>query len=364
MRLRARLSLFFAVGCVLGLAWSACGKAKPPYGTSLFITVRWDGDLPVYSLLFIGQVNEVDVFPRSLRPDDAGTPKALTVPEKVRVLLADDIVGQAVDVQVLAYDAEGFVIASGRTLSPVVVQGDEVEVTVALDERGTDAGVDAGADAGAADAGPCSCATTCCLHQQCAQPTTVTPWAGQTAQVVSCGATGLACKAPCDPMRANACRTGNCACGAGPQCAWGMRCSGDAGSPATCVCDLYSRCPGCCVGNVCVAPDAGTCGNGGNACTACLGACSSIGICSANIGIACVGASCLSGSGCVSPGFPTCKSTANNRGPCVACDVLRSNACRSVVLGSDCACGLSNTCGELEYCDRTSVPATCRPLLQ
>lgn len=78
------------------------------------------------------------------------------------------------------------------------------------------------------DGGSCSCnpgtCGGCCSGATCATPS-----------FTRCGADGGACVA-CNPMRANQCNAGQCACGASPQCGPDEQCIGGACCPAASAC--------------------------------------------------------------------------------------------------------------------------------
>lgn len=376
------LRLAFALGAVLGLL-AACGATQPsPYGTSLFVTVRWDGTHDVASLFFIGQAGGHDAFPRSLRPE---VPEGvLGSPQLLRVLLADDLVGQPVDLEVLGYAPDGGFVVRGEATSPALVAHDEVAVTVNLDQ--TDPGLDAGSRDGGGGvsidggSGACACATACCLGGACAVPGSVSvPDSGlPTLPVLSCGKTQASCTTLCDPMESLTCRTGKCTCGAAV-CSPGQRCALVANVP-TCVCDALSRCDGCCAGPVCTKSDA-FCGAGGLTCANCgTGArCSAQGLCLRNLVAdggsgggtrVCTAAECQTELRCTgwSQGdFPRCRAQ-GLRGECVSCDPLRSDRCSPANLTpiavppSPCSCGASPACGLAEYCDRAGPTHVCKPL--
>lgn len=375
----------FFLGSALGLALSAlvgCGTAvKAPNGTSLFVTVRWNADTSIYALYFTGQVEGRDAFPRSYRPETfPSTP--LSVPEKVRVLLADDLVGQAVTVEVYGYDQDGNLKAFGQAVSPAIVANDEVTLTVLLDQAYTpdDAGVtDAGApDAGTKDGGTatdggsgppdagCGCTTGCCSAVgKCAAPAKVAVASGVTVTAAPCGPANSMCGQICDPMLANACVNGACACGTGPACGGGQRCADKGGGTFGCICDLTSNCKGCCKSNQCVATGTNSpdCGNAGNQCQQCSGGavCNSNGACVGGTNNPTCGTNqCRTDEQCYSmptPSFPTCRSTTSVLGVCVACDGLRADRCTSF---GTCACGVSGTCAQHQYCDRTGGAAAAK----
>ncbi len=100
-----------------------------------------------------------------------------------------------------------------------------------------------------------SCRSGCCnANAQCLTP-----------GLNNCGAMGSSCVS-CDPIRADQCRSGNCACGTGGICAEGQRCVS-----GTCHCDGTSCASGCCTAsNSCInPPTTANCGTGGARCVAC-----------------------------------------------------------------------------------------------
>ncbi len=418
-------SLFAALLVAVTLAGCGQTKVASPYGTSLFITTRWNSQAaPVSVLYIVGMVDGRDAFPSTFRPEQIPA-KPLSGPQTVRVLLADDIVGQAVQVTVYAYDRNGELEMSGTATSAPVVAADEVTVQVLLDQpfdggvelveedagahdagevdaglRDAGAEVDAGAvdggavdagstdagardagsvdagladagvpDAGAPDAGPpptCNCATTCCTGKAatCATPAKVPIAANTALTVAGCGVAGGTCTAACDPLLADSCQGGHCTCG-GSICKPGQRCT--AGG---CVCDTLSNCAGCCDNNICVTSTprpAQLCGAAGEQCRGCPGnqVCSAAGLCTDPAGpavsVLCGAGNCHSADQCYPSSFPTCRASAPAAAICAACDAVRSDRCS--LNGNDCACGLGARCSPTEYCDRSiALTPVCKPL--
>lgn len=118
-----------------------------------------------------------------------------------------------------------------------------------------------------------------------------------------------------------------------------------------------AQCRGCCSGDRCVNT---SCGSAGNVCQRCEGIgnnCSLNGRCTLNTCTSSQG-QCCSATGMVSAQWPTCTSTS---GDCIACDTLRSNACRTAALNqSPCGCGTTAQCPLTQLCLLINGVPTCR----
>ncbi|MBL9038619.1 MAG: hypothetical protein JNG84_08915 [Archangium sp.] len=358
-----------------------CGPTNiepSPYGTSLFITTRWSSaEFTLYQLRFTGFTTAgTDAFPPAARPEVVG--EALASGATVRVLLADDVAGQPLDVVVYGENQsrETVVVASATTSTIVVSQETRVTVDLVTVDEEPDAGdADAGVvDGGSSDGGrpdggttSCGCTSTCCLSQTtCAsaanKPRLVPflPNDGGPALVADCGVTGRACNPVCDPLRSTNCAGAGCSCGLLGPCPIGTRCNVK-NDVFECVCDAYSNCPGCCDGNSCRGTNASFCGNAGLQCTACGSSSCLSGTCTGATSV-CVGTrQCRSGRSCLTTDFPVCRNT-TTIDSCVSCDPLRASACGTGNVG--CVCGSAPPCAADQYCDRSNpaTPASCKPL--
>lgn len=199
-----------------------------------------------------------------------------------------------------------------------------------------------------------SCNATTCPDGCCSGATC------STASAATCGLSGAACVA-CNPMVADQCVGGTCACGAGPACGPGQRCDG-----GTCVCDFTSCPDGCCDGTTCRARSTSTCGTAGGACSSCdpdlADNCDDTGSCACGTRPACSAGQRCEGGDCVCDGTscpggccsgPTCNSpaTVDNCGTdgfaCTACDPSKADGCAA---GGTCSCGSGSACGAGQAC--------------
>lgn len=368
------------VGLALGVgAASACGTVTEVGPTAVVLEVYFNEGRGTKALLISGTAEldgvPVNVFPTSQRPEQlTGAP--FPVPQTVRILLNDSRGGVPLQVTVIGLNSDGDPVeAATQTLTPLARR--EVSVTITLkpftdqvDGGTSDAGIafDAGLafDAGSGDAGlRCVCATGCCdATGGCAAPIPIPLGSRQMLSLILSGPTGQFCTGLCYPGRANAFVNGACTCGSNPICGDGLRCTTGAGG--RCVCDASSGCRGCCLNNLCDNTRV-LCGNAGNSCQRCEGAanvCQLSGRCSVNTCTPPMPGSnqCCSGGGMVTAQWPTCTNTA---GDCVACDTLRSNACRAVAVGQSgqpCGCGGAPQCGNTQLCLFVNGAATCTSL--
>lgn len=368
-------------GFVVGLvAASACGPVKEIGPTALVLEVYFSEARGTKALLVSGTAEVdgvlVNVFPTSQRPE-ALTGAAFPVPQTVRVLLNDSRADQPLQLTVIGLNADGdSVEAATQTVTPRLQK--ETLVTITLkpftDSVEPDAGVpprDAGFafDAGPRDAGvACGCASGCCDQSgRCASAIPLNLGSRQQLSVVLAGPLGQLCNAVC-PLGRTSQFVNQCLCGTSPPCGDGLRCAGN-GASARCVCDGSSGCRGCCSsGSVCDPPRNATCGNAGNSCVRCEGImnqCQVTGRCGTNTCLPpgpMTPNQCCSGAAMVSAQWPTCQTVT---GDCLACDVLRSNACRPAGVNSvavPCSCGDAGQCAVDQLCLLTNGVPNCRSL--
>lgn len=365
-----RQLLLFLVAMVLGVvAATSCGAVKTIGPTALVLEVYFSESRGAKALVISGTAEvdgvPVNVFPTSQRPEQL-TGAAFPVPQTVRILLNDSRGGIPLQLTVIGINADGDPVeAATQTVTPVAQAETSVTInlkpfTDAVDADGgapTDAGLPT-FDAGTPDAGVrCGCTTGCCdASGRCASPISLLLGSRQMVTVVLSGRTGEFCSGLCPPGRTSQFVNGVCQCGATATCGDGLRCQGQT-SNGRCLCDTSSGCRGCCTSNnVCDTGRALLCGSAGNQCARCEGAgnlCQLTGRCSVNMCPPPSSANqsqCCSGSGPVSAQFPVCPSAT---GDCVACDLLRSSACRPVAVGSagqPCACGASGQCANNQLC--------------
>ena len=365
------LAAAFLVGTLFG---AACGPVKEVGPTALVLVVYFNEARGTKALLISGTADvdgaPVNVFPTSQRPETL-TGAAFPVPQSVRVLLNDSRAGAPVQLTVIGLNADGEAVeAATQVVTPVAQKETPVELTLKpfTDSTEPDGGVspDAGLRFDAGTSSPCQCTTGCCdMSGRCASPVRFELGSRETLSVVLSGPTNQVCNGVCPVGKTSAFTNGACVCGSSAPCGEGLRCDGN----ARCTCDASSGCRGCCAtGQTCVTrPVNLSCGSAGNQCTRCEGAsntCLATGRCSQAM---CSGsgpidpARCCSGQGLVSTRWPTCTSTT---GDCVACDPLRSNACRTVGVGSvssPCTCGSSGPCPAEQLClTGPNGQATCR----
>ncbi|MDX2012254.1 MAG: hypothetical protein SFW67_18810 [Myxococcaceae bacterium] len=356
------LGTAFVVGTLFG---AACGPVREVGPTALVLEVYFNEARGTKALLISGTAEvdgvPVNVFPTSQRPE-ALTGAAFPVPQTVRVLLNDSRGGTPVEVTVIGLNADGEAVeAATQTVTPVTQR--ETLVTLTLRPFADSVEPDAGLpDAGVFDADggrPCQCDSGCCNTFGTCAPARVPLGSGTTLNAVYLGAPNQVCTGVCPLGRADTVVNGTCRCGSSSACGDGLRCLA-----GRCVCDQASGCRGCCSsGTTCSAGRIKTeCGSGGVACGRCealSNVCLSTGRCSQNM---CTGAAgtCCSGTGSVESKWPTCTGAS---GDCVACDPLRSNACRVAAVGgnsSPCACGAGNSCTQEELCLFLGGQAVCR----
>lgn len=352
------------VGVALGLAAaSACGTVTEVGPTAIVLEVYFNEARGTKALLISGTAEldgvPVNVFPTSQRPEQlTGAP--FPVPQTVRILLNDSRGGVPVQVTVIGLNSDGdFVEAATSPVTPLPRK--EVGLTITLkpfDDHLDGGSADGGLvfDAGVQDGGVCTCSTGCCDGSgRCAMPFPIVLGSRQQLNVFFSGPVGQFCSGVCYPGRANTTLNGACACGSSAQCGDGQRCSQSGGG--RCVCDLMSGCRGCCSGDRCVNT---SCGSAGNVCQRCEGIgnnCSLNGRCTLNTCTSSQG-QCCSATGMVSAQWPTCTSTS---GDCIACDTLRSNACRTAALNqSPCGCGTTAQCPLTQLCLLINGVPTCR----
>lgn len=362
-------------GLAVGLSTAmACGTVTEIGPTALVLEVYFNEARGTKALLISGTAElngvPVNVFPTSQRPEQL-TGAAFPVPQTVRVLLNDSRGGNPLQVTVIGLNADGDPVeAATQTVTPIARKETLVTITLSpftdtVDGGVSDAGI--GFDAGTRDAGlRCNCPNGCCdATGGCAAAIVVPLGSQQQLPIILSGPSGQFCTGICYPGRANAFTNGACVCGTTPTCSDGLRCSATSGG--RCVCDGSSGCRGCCVNNLCDNTRL-LCGNAGNTCQRCEGAanvCQVSGRCSVN---ACLPPSpatlgqCCSGASMVTARWPTCTNAA---GDCVACDVLRSNVCRSVAVGmtsQPCGCGAGAQCASNQLCLFLNGAATCTSL--
>jgi hypothetical protein len=342
--------------------------------TALVLEVYFNEARGTKALLISGTADvdgvPVNVFPTSQRPEtvtDAGFP----VPQTVRVLLNDSRAGVPLQLTVIGLNADGDAVeAATQVVTPVAQRETLVPITLRpfTDSMDPDAGV---TDGGQVDGGlrfdaglPCQCPTGCCDQTgRCAAPVRVEFGSRVTLTVVLRGPTNQYCNDLCPPGRATGFTNGVCLCGATAACSEGLRCDSN-----RCVCDTRSGCRGCCSDNATCATGRTnlSCGSAGTACARCEGlmntCLTTTGRCSTAMcpSTGSDPTKCCSGSGLVSAGWPTCTSFS---GDCVACDPVRSNACRAASVGgtgSPCACGITGQCPSTQYCLLINGQAVCR----
>ena len=405
-----KLRVAWVVGFLTGVLLAGCGKDPATiHGTALYVVAYFKtSGYDIRSLYFSGQTpGGNDLFEATYRPM---TPAAtsLVSPQRVRVFLGDELGGDKVTVSLYAVDREGALVQFGFK-SVVVERGREVEVKIEMEPFDLPTGdggtpePDAGFfDAGYIDAGrlqdggvlQCTCDGGCCFPgtSTCVSPISaiIDAGAGIAPLVFTfnlCGPSGAFCSlALCDTTRTNLCVNGTCSCGkSGSPCPQGTRCSVRPDGQATCVCDPFSQCNGCCnpsgvPGVACVNGNALSrvaCGSAGQACqpcgvgsgtggtglldagtincqqgTAAVPPVEQLGVCSTSTSCAgCSGASqCCSEMKCGPAGWPRCKRP--NANVCLACDLLRTDSC-SAPLG--CACGKETMpCSNQQFCDRAA----------
>lgn len=311
-------------------------------GTALFVTVNWQSGWPIVALRFSGVAQGTPAFATTTRPDAAGP--ELGSPQTVRILLADSLGGQTVDVTAEGLQADGGVFARGAA-GVMAVKGREEELAITLLQEAPDAGSpDAGIDGGNPDGGSCTCKTGCC-------PAGQTTCAKLNGTYFACPSTpGSTCVSQCDGQASDRCAGTSCACGNHAACGNGLRCAVSS-STSSCVCDAKSACNGCCDSPTsCVlrtAEDNSHCGAGGATCDNCNGGVCTGGVCGAvNV---CTGMTCASGNSCEMVGFPRCQTAT----ACFACNALRSDHCGDAA--TPCPCG--NTGGGCQS-GQTCVPKT------
>jgi hypothetical protein len=359
----------FLLGTVTGFA---CGPAREVGPTALVLEVYFNESRGTKALLISGTAEvdgvPVNVFPSSQRPEELSSGAAFPVPQTVRVRLNDSRGGIPVQLTVIGLNADGDAVeAATQVATPLARQ--EVSVTITLrpftDTVDPDAGMaDAGTDAGLRfDAGvACQCSTGCCDSSgRCAMPRPTQLGGGDTVTAFLRGPINQFCTDLCPLGKTSGVVNGQCVCGAMAACGDGLRCDN-----GRCVCDAKSGCRTCCSTNVtCAIRTGGTCGNAGNQCARCEGlmnSCQATGRCSQAMcpATAADASKCCSGQGLVSTNWPTCTSAT---GDCVACDPLRSNACRPVAVGglsSPCGCGANAACGSDQLCVLLNGQAQCR----
>lgn len=235
---------------------------------------------------------------------------------------------------------------------------DSGDAAPGIDGPGREGG--AGADGGLCDR--TSCPQGCCQGGRCLDP-----------QPSSCGSGGQLCQS-CDPIRADSCIDGACACGRGAPCADGQHCLG-----GQCGCDEISCPAGCCAAATCRPPSLGACGDRGRSCLACDGALATAcvaGACRCGNGPGCEAGQRCQGGACVCDGAtcpagccdggrcraPTVASCGQPGAACVACPPLLADRC----LAGACACGNGAPCaagqrclGGQCVCDPVSCPLGC-----
>jgi hypothetical protein len=231
---------------------AGCGN-----GTSLLVVVD-PGPIPGAEQLQVeGRADGELVFGPAVRPEHADGP--LDGEQTLRVLLADELAGRTVHLEVFAL-VEGEVRGAGAA-DGVPRKGTEVRVIVPLTVLPA----------------PClDCTEGCCNDGRCV-----------SGSLSDCGAGGSVCIS-CDPQRADRCTSqgrcacgsgpacedalgsdrcndGECRCGTGPACAAGQQCEN-----GLCRCTPAS-CAGCCDGNTCVSGTVdAACGAEGAACVTCV----------------------------------------------------------------------------------------------
>ncbi|MBL8935347.1 MAG: hypothetical protein JNM69_12395 [Archangium sp.] len=375
-----RQLLLAVVAMVLGVcAATSCGPVKLTGPTALVLEVYFSEARGAKALVISGSAEvdgvPVNVFPTSQRPEQL-TGAAFPVPQTVRILLNDSRAGIPLQLTVIGINADGDPVeAATQTVTPIAQAETLVTITLkpftdAIDADGGTGASDAGMttfDAGTPDAGVrCTCTTGCCDSSgRCASPISLLLGSRNMLSVVLSGRTGEFCNGLCPPGKTSQFVNGTCQCGTAASCGDGVRCQGQ-GTNGRCVCDTSSGCRGCCSSNT--ACDTGRtlqCGNAGNQCSRCEGVtnvCQLTGRCSVNMCPPPSSANqnqCCSGSAPVTAQFPTCTSAT---GDCVACDLLRSSACRPVAVGSagqPCACGASAQCANNQLCLIQNGVPTC-----
>jgi hypothetical protein len=365
MRPSLALGAAFAVGTCLGVA---CGPVKEVGPTALVLEVYFNEARGTKALLISGTADvdgvPINVFPTTQRPEVLSG-AAFPVPQTVRILLNDSRAGTPLQLTVIGVNADGDAVeAATQTVTPVARAETLVPLTLRPFTDSVDA--DAGVADGGLDAGPgvdggrvCQCPMGCCDPTGTCAITRVELGSREQLTVVPVGAPNQFCTAVCPLGKSDSVANGQCRCGTSAACGDGLRCLA-----GRCVCDEKSGCRGCCSSaSTCAAGRMRTeCGTGGVACGRCeplTNLCSTTGRCSQN---ACTGGAgtCCSGAGPVMNQWPVCTGLG---GECVACDALRSNACRPPVIGgnsSPCACGITGQCPSTQYCLLINGQAVCR----
>jgi hypothetical protein len=249
---------------------------------------------------------------------------ALSPPQTARILVPAVDVGQTLELTVKGLNRDSALVLTATSTSPVVVENQETSMTVTL-------GAPPPVDAGSPDAG------------YCLGPIQVTSLAGFYVVGCEAAATCSACG-----VGADRCVAGACACGTGAPCGAGLMCVRDNTGVASCRCNQFSGCQGCCASDQKCVPlaDEGDarCGAGGFACEACAALFScTLGVC--GVGSACkVANKCASGKQCVSAMAPNCGAPGDR---CVSCDLYRSNGCLPT---GECGCGGLASCPKAQVC--------------
>jgi hypothetical protein len=358
---------------LLVVAALSCGPVKNVGPTALHLEVYFSEARGTKARIISGTAEidgvPVNVFPTSQRPEQL-TGAAFPVPQTLRVLLNDSRGGVPMQVTVIGINADGDAVeAATQTVTPAANQETNVVITLKpfTDTVEPDGGVapDAGVafDGGARDAGVvCNCPTGCCDGNGRCATLNVPLGSGTTLNVVFMGPVNGFCTGVCPVGKTSHFANGACQCGTASSCGDGLRCQGQ-GNNGRCLCDASSGCRGCCLNNVCDVLRTGGCGNAGNQCARCEGAgnvCSVTGHCTTASCLVTPGSNqCCSGTGLVSARWPTCTTAT---GDCVACDVLRSNVCRPVGVGSagqPCGCGAAAQCASNQLCVLFNGAPTC-----
>lgn len=265
------------------LTLTACRDPATLVGTAVLVSVD-SAELVVDQLRYEGSIDGGFIFEPVSRPPEPGGP-ALGPTTTVRILLKDSLGGQQLELDVIGL-REGAQVAVGHG-HVQIDRGFERLLAVPLSVPRCE-----------------GCVTS---EGRCA----TVPSTG------ACGTNGVTCTA-CDPLLADACVNGACACGSGPACSATVgadRCEGGqcrcGSGPAcgagqeciaqTCQCTPTSCVGGCCLGDQCVMTQtATTCGTGGRACSDCGATACNGGQCGASAcnptscpGGCCIGATCV-----------------------------------------------------------------------
>ncbi len=318
-----------------------CRDPASLFGTAVVVTTD-SSEVPSEQLRYQAEVDGGALLEPAIRPE---SPAGILAPStSVRILLADAVAGQQVDVTVTGLVDGG---AVGRGKASVVVQGGvERPVTVRLSAansscRGCLSSAGACVDpptTGACGEGGSDCvacdsqmADTCSSRGQC-----------------SCGSEP-SCSAA---LGADRCEGGRCQCGAGPACGAGQECISQ-----ICQC-TPSSCPsGCCQFKQCITtPSSSSCGSTGLACLDCGGSTCSGGQCamSACNSVSCASGCCI-GASCVTT--PTSIACGSQGRACESCGLgtCDGGTCTSACNAQTCPTG----CCAGGVCQPGTLPSAC-----